>query len=102
MVLLGFAPTAMGVFHVALYCAAMVALCLHLYHGVWSALQSMGLNHPKYNELRKRVAAGFAFVLLIGFSAAPLLTIAGVTKATGEAFTKQSTQQVETDATVRR
>jgi succinate dehydrogenase / fumarate reductase cytochrome b subunit len=102
MVLMGFAPTGMGIFHVVLYLAAMVALCLHIYHGVWSAMQSLGLNHPKYNDLRKRVAAAFAFVLLIGFSAGPLLTIAGVTKAAGEAFTKQSVDQVDTDATVRR
>ena len=102
MVLMGFAPTAMGIFHVVLYVSAMVALCLHIYHGVWSAMQSLGLNHPKYNVLRKQVAAAFAFVLLIGFSAGPLLTIAGVTKAAGEAFTKQSTQQVDSDATVRR
>ena len=102
MVLMGFAPTAMGIFHVVLYVSAMVALCLHIYHGVWSAMQSLGLNHPKYNVLRKQVAAAFAFLLLIGFSAGPLLTIAGVTKAAGEAFTKQSTQQVDSDATVRR
>jgi succinate dehydrogenase / fumarate reductase cytochrome b subunit len=34
------------------YEAAMLALGLHLYHGVWSMLQTLGLSHPGYNPLR--------------------------------------------------
>ena len=34
------------------YVAAMLVLGLHLYHGVWSMLQTLGLSHPRYNPLR--------------------------------------------------
>ena len=36
----------------AFYVLAMVALSLHLFHGVTSMLQTLGLSHPKYNGLR--------------------------------------------------
>jgi succinate dehydrogenase / fumarate reductase cytochrome b subunit len=34
------------------YVAAMLALGLHLYHGIWSMLQTLGLSHPRYNSWR--------------------------------------------------
>ena len=39
------------------YIVAMLALGLHLYHGVWSMLQTLGLSHPRYNRLRHAFAA---------------------------------------------
>jgi succinate dehydrogenase / fumarate reductase cytochrome b subunit len=39
------------------YIFAMVCLGLHLYHGVWSMLQTLGLSHPRYNGLRHGFAA---------------------------------------------
>ena len=42
---------------VALYLIAMVFLGLHLYHGVWSMFQSVGVNHPKYTVWLRRFAA---------------------------------------------
>ncbi|HET7746651.1 MAG TPA: succinate dehydrogenase cytochrome b subunit, partial [Vicinamibacteria bacterium] len=35
-----------------LYILAMLALFPHLYHGVWSWMQTLGLSHPRYNPLR--------------------------------------------------
>ena len=32
----------------------------HLYHGAWSMFQSLGINNPRYNKLRRRFAQGFA------------------------------------------
>ena len=34
------------------YILAMLALGLHLYHGAWSFMQTLGLSHPRYNHLR--------------------------------------------------
>lgn len=61
-----------------LYFLAMGALCFHLYHGVWSAFQTLGLNHPKYNGLRRPLAAGLALFVFAGFSAVPIAILIGV------------------------
>lgn len=60
------------------YFVAQAALGLHLYHGVWSFFQTLGLNHPKYNRLRRPFAAGFAAVVFIGFLTPATLVLAGV------------------------
>lgn len=60
------------------YFVAQAALCLHLYHGVWSFFQTLGLSHPRYNHLRRPFAAGFALVVFVGFLTPPALVLAGV------------------------
>jgi succinate dehydrogenase / fumarate reductase, cytochrome b subunit len=60
------------------YLLAQTALCFHLYHGVWSVFQTLGLNHPKYNHLRRPFAVVFALVVFIGFMTPPTLVLAGV------------------------
>lgn len=62
----------------AVYFIAQAALALHLYHGVWSFFQTLGLNHPKYNRLRRPFAAGFALVVFVGFLTPATLVLAGV------------------------
>lgn len=62
----------------AVYFAAQTALCLHLYHGVWSFFQTLGLSHPRYNHLRRPFAAGFALAVFVGFLTPPALVLAGV------------------------
>lgn len=46
------------------YTVVMALVLLHLRHGVSSAFQSLGLNHPRYNRLI--VGAGYALAVLIG------------------------------------
>jgi len=60
------------------YLLAQTALCFHLYHGVWSFFQTLGLSHPKYNHLRRPFAIGFAVVVFVGFLTPPTLVLAGV------------------------
>ncbi|MFZ5622932.1 MAG: succinate dehydrogenase cytochrome b subunit [Gemmatimonadota bacterium] len=60
------------------YVAAMAALGFHLYHGVWSAVQTLGWNHPHYNPLRRRVATVLAVVIFGAFAAIPLAVAAGI------------------------
>jgi len=62
------------------YILAMGALGLHLYHGAWSMLQSVGANHPRYNSLRKAFATLAALVLVAGNISFPLAVMAGLVK----------------------
>ena len=41
-------------FYVLLYLAGFAALFIHLSHGFWSMLQTVGINHPRYNTLIAR------------------------------------------------
>ena len=54
------------------YVLAMLALGLHLSHGIQSAFQTVGFNHPRYTPLVRK--AGFAFAILIcaGFATIPI------------------------------
>ena len=54
------------------YVAAMLSLGVHLRHGFWSAFQSLGFNHPKYNNLVIASSKAFAFFMAIGFSSLPI------------------------------
>jgi succinate dehydrogenase / fumarate reductase cytochrome b subunit len=62
----------------AFYLFAMVMVCLHLYHGVWSLTQSLGFNHPRYTPRIKMAAKLFAIVVAVGFALVPLAVLAGV------------------------
>jgi succinate dehydrogenase / fumarate reductase cytochrome b subunit len=60
-----------------LYIAAMLALGLHLYHGVWSMLQTLGLSHPRWNPLRMAFAAGITAIVVLGNVSFPVAVLAG-------------------------
>jgi succinate dehydrogenase / fumarate reductase cytochrome b subunit len=62
------------------YIVAMAALGLHLYHGIYSACQTLGLNHPRYNAWQRRVALGLSVVITGGFVAVPVAVMAGVVR----------------------
>lgn len=65
-------PLASGI-----YIVTMVLIGLHLYHGLWSMMQSVGLNHHKWNHLRKGFAVLFAvFVAGAGISL-PVAALSG-------------------------
>ncbi len=63
---------------VAAYVIAMSALGLHLYHGVWSTFQTLGVNHPRYNPWRRPLAVVIAALVVAGFLAVPAGVVAGV------------------------
>src|SRR5262245_5768437 len=60
-----------------LYIAAMLALGLPLYHGVWSQLQTLGLSHPRWNPLRKALAVGATLLVVLGNISFPVAVLAG-------------------------
>jgi succinate dehydrogenase/fumarate reductase cytochrome b subunit len=41
---------------VIFYIIAQIALAVHLYHGLWSQFQTLGIYHPRYNYLRRPLA----------------------------------------------
>jgi succinate dehydrogenase / fumarate reductase cytochrome b subunit len=59
------------------YLIAQLALCFHLYHGVWSVFQTLGANHPKYNAIRRPFAVGYALVVFVGFMIPPVMVLTG-------------------------
>jgi succinate dehydrogenase / fumarate reductase cytochrome b subunit len=59
------------------YILALVMVTFHVYHGLWSAFQTVGANHPKYNSFRRPLALVLALLLFIGFLTAPVGVMAG-------------------------
>ncbi len=51
------------------YVVAMLALGLHLSHGLWSSGRSLGLSQPSPRPLRRRLAALLAGFIWLGFTA---------------------------------
>lgn len=60
------------------YVISMVALGLHLYHGAWSSVRSLGLSQPSGNPLTRTVALGVAAILWLGFTAVPVAVFVGL------------------------
>jgi succinate dehydrogenase / fumarate reductase cytochrome b subunit len=65
---------------VVLYFVANAMLGMHLYHGAFSMLQSVGLNHPRYDRRLKNVARGLAFLVTAGNLFLPLTVLLGLVK----------------------
>jgi succinate dehydrogenase / fumarate reductase cytochrome b subunit len=62
--------TGFRVWWVALiYIAGTVALGLHLYHGVWSSIRTLGLARPTYQPLKRRAALAIALGVTLAFIA---------------------------------
>jgi succinate dehydrogenase / fumarate reductase cytochrome b subunit len=59
------------------YLVANLALGMHLFHGASSMLQTLGLNHAKYNALRNTVSTGVALVVVAGNLSFPVSVLAG-------------------------
>jgi succinate dehydrogenase / fumarate reductase cytochrome b subunit len=60
------------------YIVAMLALGLHLYHGAWSMLQTLGLSHPRWNPLRKAFAGSLTAVVVLGNVSFPVAVLLGI------------------------
>lgn len=64
----------------AIYIAAMIALGLHLDHGLWSLFQTLGLQHPRYKRYVRLFAHGFALLVVLGNISFPIAVLTGVVK----------------------
>lgn len=70
-----------GAFHIpwvaAVYVVAMLALGLHLFHGIWSSFRSLGLSRPSSNPLRRPAVSVVALLVWLGFTSIPIAIFAG-------------------------
>jgi succinate dehydrogenase / fumarate reductase cytochrome b subunit len=55
----------------------MGALCLHLYHGIWSMLQTLGWNTARNETALKIFSRVIAIAVFLGFSLVPVSVLAG-------------------------
>jgi succinate dehydrogenase / fumarate reductase cytochrome b subunit len=62
----------------AIYIVANLALGLHLYHGLWSMFNSLGLNHPKLNPAKRVFATAFAGIITTANVLFPVMVLIGV------------------------
>ena len=63
---------------VAFYELAMMAVGLHLYHGIWSSGRSLGVSAPSPYPLRRQLALALAVIVWAGFTVIPIAVYAGV------------------------
>lgn len=61
-----------------IYIAANIAVAVHLFHGTWSVFQSLGLNNPRFNGVRRGFAAGTATLVAVVNCSFPIMVLAGV------------------------
>ena len=72
----GFAVKWVAVF----YLVAMIALGMHLYHGAWSSMRTLGLAKQSAHPLKRFLPVVLAVVISSGFAAIPLAFLLGVLK----------------------
>jgi succinate dehydrogenase / fumarate reductase cytochrome b subunit len=60
------------------YILAMLALGLHMYHGVWSMMQTVGLSHARYDRWRQAFAALMTVVVIGANVSFPLAVLTGL------------------------
>ena len=58
--------------NIAFYEFCMVALGFHVSHGFWSAFQSLGFNHPRYNKSLECFSKMFGVVIALGYMSLPI------------------------------
>ena len=60
------------------YIIGVIALGFHLYHGLWSATQTFGLDNPTYTRWRRPVALWTAVLISAGYISIPLAVLTGI------------------------
>jgi len=69
---------AFSVWYISLfYIVAMACLCLHLDHGIWSMLQTLGWNNARTTAGLKGLSRGLALIVFAGFISVPVAVLAG-------------------------
>ncbi len=56
----------------AAYVIANALLCVHLYHGIQSLFQTLGLSNPKHSACIRRLGPAIAVILFLGYVAVPV------------------------------
>ncbi|HEU5235915.1 MAG TPA: succinate dehydrogenase cytochrome b subunit [Pyrinomonadaceae bacterium] len=59
------------------YIVAMAALCLHLSHGIWSMLQTLGWSTARNAAGLKTLSSVIGILVFLGFTSVPVAVLAG-------------------------
>jgi succinate dehydrogenase / fumarate reductase cytochrome b subunit len=62
-----------ALFGVIFYVISMLVLGYHLWHGFASAFQSLGLNHPLYTPIIKKIGMAFSIIVPFLFAIIPVI-----------------------------
>jgi succinate dehydrogenase / fumarate reductase cytochrome b subunit len=62
----------------AFYVIAMIALAMHLQHGLWSMFQTLGIRNLRNDGFLRGFATFFTAIIAIGNISIPVLVLAGV------------------------
>ena len=60
------------------YAVAMIALGLHLFHGAWSSIRTLGYAKASPHPLKRRIALAVALIVWLGFTLVPVGVAAGI------------------------
>ena len=63
---------------VAVYVVGMLALGMHLAHGAWSSVRTLGLNRATPTPMRRPIALVLAALLWLGFTIIPIAVLVGL------------------------
>ena len=73
--------TSFRIWWVALfYVVSMIALGLHLFHGAWSSVRSLGVSPPSPQPLQRRLSMAIAVFVWAAFTAIPVAVFSGVVR----------------------
>ena len=75
-VVTGFSVWPVAVF----YIVAMGALCLHLDHGIWSMMQTLGWSTARNSRALKILSRVVAIVVFAGFVSVPVAVMTGLVR----------------------
>lgn len=62
----------------AVYLVAVFTIGLHLYHGAWSWLRTLGLSRPNEAPLHRPIAITLAMLIWAGFTSIPFAVLFGI------------------------
>ena len=62
----------------ASYMFAIILLSMHIYHGLWSMFQSVGISHPRYTPVLKSAAHAITIVIAAGYLSIPVSVLLGL------------------------
>ena len=62
--------------YLAIYIIGVLLVAFHVRHGLWSAFQTVGANHPKYMPFIQKLSIVFAVIVAIGFGSLPFVILA--------------------------
>jgi succinate dehydrogenase / fumarate reductase, cytochrome b subunit len=61
--------------YLAIYVLGVVIVAFHVRHGLWSAFQTVGANHPKYLPFIQKLSIIFAVIVGVGFGSLPFVIL---------------------------